>query len=69
MKPTFIGFGPTKAHAVIFWIKDCDINHKTKCFDQQDIQDMLDKYNTPGSLYSSFDGYEITYLKANEGVA
>lgn len=69
MKPTFIGFGPTTAHAVIFWKKDDDIVGKTVCYCDQDVQDMFDKFVTPGSLYNSFDGYKITYLKTDEGVA
>lgn len=69
MKPTFIGFGPTTAKAVIFWKKDDDIVGKTICYCDQDIHDMFDKFVTPGSLYNIFDGYEITYINADEGVA
>lgn len=66
MKPTFIGFEPTEAHSVIFWHKDDDIVSKTVCYKEQDVFDMLDKYNTPGSLYNSFDGYSITRLNVEE---
>lgn len=69
MKPTFIGFGPTTAKAVIFWKKDDDIIAKSVCYSDQDIHDMFGKFITPGSLYNSFDGYEITYLNAEEGIA
>lgn len=66
MKPIFIGFGPTEAHSVIFWHKDDDIVSKTVCYTEQDVFDMLDKYNTSGSLYNSFDGYSITRIKVEE---
>lgn len=69
MKPTFLGFGPTTAYAVIFWIKEVDIVAKTVCYCDQDVCDMFDKFVTPGSLYNGFDGYEITYLNTKEGVA
>ncbi|AMW99330.1 hypothetical protein [Rummeliibacillus stabekisii] len=68
MKPTFIGFGPTTAKAVIFWLKEDDIVSKTVCYSEQDLQDMLDKHSTLGSLYNSFD-YEVEYINAHEGVA
>ena len=62
MKPTLIGYGPTNAYAVIFWIKDHDAVSYTSCFNEQDVQDMFEKFATPGGLYNSFDGYEIEYL-------
>lgn len=65
MKPILIGYDSSEVYAVILWIKDFEINHKTKCFNEQDVQDMMDKRNTPGSLYSSFDGYEIEYPSQN----
>nr|DAM00137.1 MAG TPA: hypothetical protein [Caudoviricetes sp.] len=69
MKPTFIGFGPLTAKAFIFWKKDDDFIGKTVCYNDQDIQDMLDKFNTPGGLYGDFNGYEIEYLKSSEVAA
>lgn len=69
MKPTFIGFGPTTAKAVIFWLKDGDIVSKTVCYNEQDLQDMFEKHSAPGSLYSTFENYEVHFIKKGEVVA
>lgn len=69
MTPTFIGFGPTKAYAVIFWKKNDDLIAKTVCYNEQDVSEMFGKFVTPGSLYNDFDGYEITYIKNSEVAA